>query len=169
MPTTSQIEAEVSIPDILHLPPGNKSSVAVDVLARLHNRGDEDYLVGTSDPSDVHEWHVLNENHREVMRPKASAKPKGTKDVHPHSSELVPAGHSHSCPATLVLDAKKLKAGKRYTLRYVYHGYVAEADFAVVEGKATAPARRRATPKKKPAGKSPGRRATSKSTSKKTK
>jgi len=154
MPGTSRIVAELRVPEVVFLPTGRASTVRVDVLACLHNRGEDDFVVGTSDPNDLHNWHVLGENAREVSRAPAADVGRGRKNVHPHTSQLVPAGQSHNHSATLPLDATHLKAGKRYTVRYAFHGYVAEADFTVLEA-TTAPktAAKSAPARKAPASK----------------
>ena len=151
MPST--ITAEIVAPDFVHLPSDKrKTTVEVDVLCRLHNDGNHDRVVGSAHPNDVHNWHVLSETHREVMRPPAEkAAPVTEGDVHPHVAETVPAGHSHNSTHTLVLDAGKLRAGKRYTIRSEYHGHMAEASFVVLAGHA--PSRRPRTAVKKRASK----------------
>ncbi|MHC4925688.1 MAG: hypothetical protein ACYTG4_16705, partial [Planctomycetota bacterium] len=154
MPGTSRIVAELHAPEIVYLPVERGSTVHVDVLAQLHNTGADDFVVGTSDPEDVHNWHVLGENAREVSRALAADAGEGREGVHPHRSQLLPAGQSHNHSTTLPLDAKKLKPGRRYTVRYAFHGYVAEAAFTVLAG--GTPARKAPASKKKaPAPKAP--------------
>lgn len=175
MPISERIEAELTVPDVVHLPTTRKSTVNVDVLARLHNTGDEGFVIGTSDPDDVHHWHVFNENHKEVMRPPPASKTRrGRAGVHPHTSHLITSGHSHNAPATLKLDATKLRAGKTYTVRYVFHGYTAEGSFVVLAGKAAskvaakrAPARKaRKAPKAAAKKRAPARKAARRKTKK---
>lgn len=166
MPTTERIKAELKVPDVVHLPT-RRSTVNVEVLARLHNTGDDNFVIGTSDPVDVHHWHVFNENHKEVMRPSPAKAKRGRAGIHPHTSHLITSGHSHNESATLRLDATKLTAGKTYTVRYVFHGYTAEASFIVLPGKAAskvaakrAPARKaRKAPKAAAKKRAPARKA----------
>ena len=62
----------------------------------------------------------------------------------PHVSQVIAAGHSHSSPQTLTLDARKLRPGKHYTVRYEFHGHIAEATFTALQGHAPTPKRRAA-------------------------
>lgn len=149
------ILAELNVPETVTLP-GDGDSVDVDVLCRLHNTSEDDHVVGSSCPDDVHNWHVLSETHREVTAaPRAAGKKPSATDVLPHVSQVIAAGHSHSAPRTLTLDARKLKPGKKYTVRYEFHGHVAEATFTALAGHgstAKKPAAKKRTAKR-PAGK----------------
>jgi len=150
----SAILAELNVPETVTLPV-HGDSVDIDVLCRLQNNSENDLVVGSSSPDDVHNWHVLSETHREVTAaPRAAGKKPSATDVLPHVSHLIAAGHSHSAPRTLTLDARKLKPGKKYTVRYEFHGYIAEATFTALAGHSTAkePAAR------KPAAKKPRRK-----------
>ncbi len=145
----SPIQAEVDAPAVVTLKP-RAATVSVDVLAKIHNTGDHDYVVGATHPDDVHNWHVLDANHREVLRPPAKraagAYGRRKAKVHPHVAQTLAAGHSYHESKTLKLDTKKLKPGNTYTIRYEYFGQIAETDFTVVPGHA-APAKRKAAKK----------------------
>lgn len=147
----SAILAELNVPETVTLPVDG-DSVDVDVLCRLHNTSEDDHVVGSSSPDDVHNWHVLSETHREVTAaPRAAGKKPSATDVLPHVSQVIAAGHSHSAPRTLTLDARKLKPGKKYTVRYEFHGHVAEATFTALPGHAPTakkPAAKKAAAKK---------------------
>ncbi len=168
----SPIQAEVDAPTEIHLKP-RAATVRIDVLAKIHNTGDHDYVLGAANPDDVHNWHVLDENHREVTRPaakRAAGRAYGgaRKKVHPHTTQTVAAGHSHHAPQTLKLDAKKLKPGKTYTIRYEFWGNTAETRFTVVPGHTSPPrkAAKKKTTRKAAAKKAP--RKAAKKTAKKT-
>ncbi len=130
----SAILAELNVPRTVTLPLRG-DSVDVDVLCRLHNTSEDDHVVGSSSPDDVHNWHVLSETHREVSAaPRAAGKKPSATGVLPYVSQVIAAGHSHSAPQTLTLDVRKLKPGKKYTVRYEFHGHVAEATFTALPG-----------------------------------
>ncbi len=145
----SPIQAEVAAPDIVTLKP-RATTVNIDVLAKITNTGEHDYVVGAAHPDEVHDWHVLDANHREILRPpakrSAGAYGRGKSKVHPHVAQTLAAGHSYHDSKTLKLDTKRLKPGNTYTIRYEHFGQIAETEFTVVPGHA-APARRAAKKK----------------------
>jgi hypothetical protein len=131
MASGKMIEAQVDAPAVVHIPASE--TVEIDVLCRLHNAAEHDWVVGASHPDDVHNWHVLDENHREVMRPPLTKLQKpGKGDPHPYVSQAVGAGRSLNVPQTLTLSTKRLKPGKTYTIRYEFWGEIAEATFVAV-------------------------------------
>jgi hypothetical protein len=131
MASGKMIEARLDAPAVVHIPA--EETVQVDVLCRLHNAAEHDWVVGASHPDDVHNWHVLGENHREVMRPPPIKPEKpGKDDPHPYVSQAVGAGRSLNVPQTLTLSTQRLKPGKTYTIRYEFWGEIAEATFVAV-------------------------------------
>ena len=157
MANGSRIEAELVAPDLVTIAP-RRATVDVDVLCRLHNTGDDDYVVSAPSEDDAHCWHVLDRNHRDVTRPRSRRSRPPTKGVHPHRSRTIAGGHSRNTSKTLTLDAKKLKPGRTYTIRYEHYGHIAETQFTVL-AKHSPPTRKKTTRPKK---------ATKKTTSEKT-
>ncbi len=143
------IRAQLDAPGVVTVSP-RSTVVDVDVLARIHNTGEHDYVLGAASADDVHNWHVLDQNHKEVLRAPRGSGPRARKrsatHVHPHTTQVVASGHSHNVPRTLKLDARKLKPGQTYTIRYEFWGQIAEAQFIVVPGQARTAAVKR--PKK---------------------
>lgn len=149
MSRTSLIQAEVHAPAVVEVPEGAET-VEIAVRADLHNVGDNDYVLHNVG-DDAHFWHVLDENHREVLRDRTKKKRDSKKsgDVHPIRTQTIPAGLSTHTSVTLTLETKKLKDGKTYTVRSENWGQLAETTFVAVRKQASAPPK----PKKKQAPK----------------
>ncbi len=111
------LEAELNVPDHIMVPSG-ANSVDVDVLASLRNHSEDGHVVHVPDSDGVHFWQLLDANHKEVQRAPAT-KGKGLENAR---CELIASGHALAEPQTISLDAKKLKDGRCYTLRYVLWG-----------------------------------------------
>ncbi len=109
------LEAELNVPDHIVVPSGAKT-LDIDVLATLRNHDEADRVVHVPGSGDVHFWQLLDERHREVQRAPKAAKAKALEDAR---TETIAGGNVFAEPQTLSLDAKKLKDGRCYTLRYV--------------------------------------------------
>lgn len=139
------IRAEIEVPHTVIVPRGRKT-VTVDVVCRLHNEGDESYVASSPEGQETHFWHLLNSDQREVQRSKPG------KECESHRSHLVAGGTSDAHPEQVTLDAKKLKHGECYTLRFRVKGHSAEAEFVAVHPRERKKTKKR-TAKKKPARK----------------
>ncbi|MHC4219849.1 MAG: hypothetical protein ACYSU7_15515 [Planctomycetota bacterium] len=137
------LEAELNVPDHVMVPSGVET-LDIDVLATLRNDTEDDRVVHVPHGDHVHIWQLLDERRKEVARAPAPGKAKGLEAAR---SETIACGHAFAEPQTISLDAKKLKNGRCYTLRYVLWGeHTAEGRIHVSH--APAPAK----PKAKAAG-----------------
>lgn len=141
---SSRIRREVSVEGLIVVPQG-ADIVNIEVVSYIHNDGDDHYAVGGSGPR--HAWQVLDENHRVIYR-EASEPVEG-------GGALVPSRLHLREAETLEVPANKLGNGKRYTVRHLHWGHVAEAEFIAVKEP------------KKPAKKKTAKKAAKKKTAKK--
>jgi hypothetical protein len=124
-------------------------SVDIDARVTLTNQSDHSVVLSSPAGEDPHFWHVLNEQQREVAR---SAGDQA--HAQHHTSPMIATGHEAHEAFQARVPAKKLKAGKTYTLRVVFHGCSAEVRFtafAAPKPKAAAKASAKKAPAKKPA------------------
>ncbi len=132
MVRTTLIEA------IKDAPPNDEVSsrvktVSITVRTELRNVGEQDYVLYAPDQDSQHFWHVLDANHREVLREQPRKTPKKRKHAwHPARSQTVTLSHGVHETVTLKLDAAKLKDGQTYTIRSENWGQIAETTFVVV-------------------------------------
>lgn len=156
MTATTLIEAYLDVQPVVYVSDEDEH-VEIDVRAELRNTSEHDYVLHAA-TDDAHFWHVLDDNHREVLRKKDYRRRQKTQEGerHPARGHTLAAGHSAHETETLTLDPTKLKDGRVYTVRSELWGLVAEGTFAVVR----APAERRASmPEKKPLKKAPPKKA----------
>ena len=132
----NNIQAEIDIPDVVHIPPRRK---VVEVAARvsLVNSGEEDFVAHAESRDEATFWHVFNADFREITREKGRGKgghlgPRVLRGVHSYRTVTVPAGGTVNDNRTLKLDATKLKAGETYNVRGEIYGHLAEASFVAV-------------------------------------
>ncbi len=148
---TRLIEATVHAPSIVEVPPKART-VSITMRTELYNISERDVVLHAPSGKDQYFWHVLNENHREVLRWQPYRKGGGRKkktDVHPIRSQTIAAGHSTHETETLVLKTARLKDGHTYTIRCEVWGQIAETEFIVV--RIAPPSKRKPTSKKKSA------------------
>lgn len=153
---TRLIAADIEVPGVVEVPAGVKT-VEVAVRTGLTNVSEHDVVLHAPDEDAEIFWHVLDENHREVLRevhrPLAKTHPPKP-GVETFRSVTVAAGHGEHETETLVLDAPKLKNGHTYTVRAEIFGQIAEAEFVAVKVEAAAAAKKPAAKKgAKPAAK----------------
>jgi hypothetical protein len=173
MPAT-RIRAEVQVPSHLVIPRGKKK-VSLEVVALIHNDSEDHYVMGATDPSEIHCWQILDSDSREVARiESAGGKAKKVRGATlPYCSTLVPSGLCLREHETLVVDGSKLRDGRRYTVRHTHWGLTDEAEFvAVVEPDRARPAKKpkkaakKAGSRKKTARKKTAKKAAKKKTPK---
>ena len=129
---TRLITARVDAPQIVEVP-ANSRCLAIDVRTELANESEHDVVLHAPDADQEIFWHVLDENHREVLRERSrKAGDGGQEGVETFRSRTIASGHSDHETATLQLDVKKLKHGHTYTVRAEVFGQIAEAEFVAV-------------------------------------
>ncbi|MDX1545957.1 MAG: hypothetical protein R3247_03165 [Rhodothermales bacterium] len=156
MIATALIEAHLDVQPVVYFSDGDEH-VELDVRAELRNTSDHDYVLHAA-TDDAHFWHVLDENHREILRKKEYQRRQKTKAGAPLPARghTLAAGHSTHESRTLSLDATKLKEGRVYTVRSELWGLVAEGTFVAVKASAEGKA---SLPEKKPPKKAPPKKA----------
>lgn len=150
---TKLITPEIHVEPHVEVPKGARK-VTLTVRTELRNDSEHDVVLHAPDRDAEVFWHVLDEEHRELLRerpPKADKMPKG---VEAFRSLTVASGHSEHENETLEIDARDLQTGHTYTVRAEIYGQVAEAEFVAFVAP-RAPRRRRAGAGGKAAKKTP--------------
>lgn len=145
------IVAAVDMPDVIFLPEKG-DSVEVTLLLELRNPFERGFVVSVPKESDIHFWQILDQTQREVLRGPAqmpSTAAAVTGEI-PVCSKLVPGRFDYAQSQTIELNTGKLKNDRAYTLRYLFWGWAATADFtAAAMPKPPAGPARKATAKAK--------------------
>ena len=153
---TRMIQAKVEIPQMVLIRAGAKK-VRIPVRLDLHNVSDFDYVLHSADARSEVFWHVVNENHEEVMKAWPN-KGRGFAGMENFRSRTVAAGLTDHSTETLVLKASDLESGCTYTLQAEIFGQACQQDFVVVMSPPKAPAARKRTAKKAAARKKPAKK-----------
>lgn len=154
MAAEERIVAEVHGPEVVFLPSGRgRTSIPVDILCQIHNCGEEDYGLWAEHPDEVHDWHLLDENHKELQRAPAPKGKRAAGEVLNHITQHILGNHAHSKIESIKLDARKLKPGKRYFLRFKFWGHTDETSFTVAERPSPPPKPKPPVKAKKPPAK----------------
>jgi hypothetical protein len=119
---SSRIRREVIVDGLIVVPQGT-DIINIEVVSFIHNDGEDHYAVGGSGPR--HAWQVLDDKQRVIYREASEAVEAG--------GALVPSRLHLREAETLEVPANKLANGKRYTVRHLHWGHVAEAEFIVVK------------------------------------
>jgi hypothetical protein len=141
---TKLITPRIEVPPTVEVPRGAKT-VTLHVRTELQNDSDHDVVLHAPDEDAEIFWHVLDDEHREIVRERPPKSRKGRKGVETFRSLTIASGHSEHESEELELDAGKLRAGETYSVRAEIWGQVAEARFVAVE---TEPRPRKAAKKK---------------------
>ncbi len=131
MVRTTLIEAIIYAPPIVEVSSRVKT-VSITIRTELRNVGEQDYVLYAPDQDSQHFWHVLDANHREVLREQPRKTVKKKSAWHPARSQTITLSHGVHETVTLKLDATKLKDGQTYTIRSENWGQIAETTFVVV-------------------------------------
>ncbi len=132
MVRTTLIEAIIDAPPIVEVSSRVKT-VSITVRTELRNVGEQDYVLYAPDQDSQHFWHVLDANHREVLREQPRKTVKKKKHAwHPARSQTITTSHAAHETVTLKLNAAKLKDGQTYTIRSENWGQIAETTFVVI-------------------------------------
>jgi hypothetical protein len=127
---TKLITPEIHVEPHVQVPQGAKK-VSLTVRTELRNDSEHDVVLHAPDRDAEIFWHVLDEQHRELLRerpPKGDKMPKG---VASFRSVTVASGHAEHDNETLEIDARELEDGHTYTVRAEIYGQIAEAEFVV--------------------------------------
>lgn len=125
---TKLITPEIHVEPHVQVPKGARK-VTLTVRTELRNDSEHDFVLHAPDLDDEVFWHVLDEQHRELLRerpPKGDKMPAG---VESFRSLTVASGHSEHENETLEINARDLEDGHTYTVRAEIYGQVAEAEF----------------------------------------
>lgn len=132
MVRTTLIEAKIDAPPIVEVS-SRVRTISIAVRTELRNVSEQDYVLFAPNQDSQHFWHVLDANHREVLREQPRKTPKKKKHAwHPARSQTVTLSHGVHETVTLKLDAAKLNDGQTYTIRSENWGQIAETTFVVV-------------------------------------
>lgn len=158
------VTAEIEAPDTVEIPRRGRK-VEVFVRISLHNHGEDDFIAHAPNDDEAHFWHVLDDDHCEVMRHKKKGKGgvKVYRGVHSYRTETVAGGHGVHGQRTLTLDGRKLEEGRIYTIRGEIYGHPAQTTFVAVKEAPPRPKKvkkpkRKAAPRKKAARKKAARK-----------
>jgi len=113
---SSRIRAEVVV-DSHVVVRRNRKSVRIRALAKIHNDGDNHFVLGAQDKANVHSWQVLDAAGNEVMRESPGKPKKPRRGTMAFVTSMVPGNHSIREMEVVDIPASKLKHGARYTLR----------------------------------------------------
>ncbi|REJ76579.1 MAG: hypothetical protein DWQ36_25895 [Acidobacteria bacterium] len=138
--------------------------VRIDARVTLTNQSDHSVVLSSPAGKDPHFWHVLDSNQREVAR-QSDESPL----TRHHASPLIATGHEAHESFTASVPARKLRSGRSYTLRVVFHGCPAEVCFTAftVPKKAAAKEKKTAKDGKQAASRKPAKKKTTKKKTKK--
>jgi hypothetical protein len=125
------IEAKIDAPAVVEVPAG-ATEVEIAVRTELTNSSEHDIVLHAPNEDEEIFWHVLDEKHREVLREKPPKAGKKIPGVEEFRSVTVASGHAEHETETLVLAAKKLKAGMTYVIRAEIYGQIAETEFVAI-------------------------------------
>ncbi len=131
MARTTLIEATIDAPPIVEVSSRVKT-VSIAVRTELRNVSEQDYVLYAPDQDSQHFWHVLDANHREVLREQPRKTVKKKHAWHPARGQTITPSHGAHETVTLKLDAAKLKDGQTYTIRSENWGQIAETTFVVI-------------------------------------
>lgn len=148
----SRLRAEIQVPNHIVVP-RNRKTVKIDLVALIHNDGDDHYVVGAANASQIASWMILDEDSNVVARSGSRGRtPAGVTSA--YRSTLVPCRLSIREHKTLVVRSEDLKHGRRYVARHTHWGHTDEAQFVVVhEPERAALAKKPKAKKRKAAGK----------------
>ncbi len=148
MARTTLIEAKINAPPVVEVS-SRVRTVSIAVGTELRNVSEQDYVLFAPNQDSQHFWHVLDANHREVLREQPRKTNKKRKHAwHPARSQTVTLSHGVHETVTLKLDAAKLKDGQTYTIRSENWGQIAETTFVVIRHQKS-PVKKRTGPVKK--------------------
>ena len=147
MARTTLIEATIDAPPIVEVSSRVKT-VSIAVRTELRNVSEQDYVLYAPDQDSQHFWHVLDANHREVLREQPRKTVKKKHAWHPARGQTITPSHGAHETVTLKLDAAKLKDGQTYTIRSENWGQIAETTFVVIRHQKS-PVKKRTGPVKK--------------------
>ena len=147
MARTTLIEAKIDAPPIVEVSSRAKT-VSIAVRTELRNVSEQDYVLYAPDQDSQHFWHVLDANHREVLREQLRKTVKKKHAWHPARGQTITPTHGAHETVTPKLDAAKLKDGQTYTIRSENWGQIAETTFVVIRHQKR-PVKKRTGPVKK--------------------
>ncbi len=151
---TNRIRAEIEVEPLVVIS-SRRKTLPIEVLATLHNDGEEHYVVGTHEPHSAHLLQVLDENAQEIARSDLACGSSVKAATQTFATATVPGGHGLREVETISIDVSKLADGKRYIVRHTHWGHTAEASFVAVH-----------EPAKKGDGKKPAKKAAKKAVKK---
>ncbi len=124
---SKRIRTELEVDGIVVVPSG-ADVVNIDVVSYIHNDSDDHWAVGGTGQ---HAWQVLDEGQRVIYREAGESGPT-VEGTHDHGGKLIPGRLFLREAETLEVPANKLGNGKRYTVRHLHWGHVAEGEFVAV-------------------------------------
>jgi hypothetical protein len=127
---TKLITPEIHVEPHVQVPQGAKK-VSLTVRTELRNDSEHDVVLHAPDRDAEIFWHVLDEQHRELLRERPPRGDKMPKGVASFRSVTVASGHAEHDNETLEIDARELEDGHTYTVRAEIYGQIAEAEFVV--------------------------------------